>query len=132
MRIKKRTLYIWIPIIAIAFVFSLIAYNSYSEKRDKELQMQEMKESFQREVDREYRRLVDRLDRDAKTAMDYDYSLDFRRREIRSINELFNGLFSFSNNPWEFEEEYRSKRDEALKVLKVVAASNVVKEYSKY
>ena len=38
----------------------------------------------------------------------------------------------FSPDPYEFEREYRSKREEALKVLKSVAASNVLEKYSRY
>ena len=132
MTIKKRTLYIWIPIIVVALIASFVAYNSYTEKRNKELQMQDWMESYDREVDREYRRLVDRMDSDAKTAMDYEYSSSFRRKEIRRINELFKGRFFFSPDPYEFEREYRSKREEALKVLKSVAASNVLEKYSRY
>ena len=132
MVIKKRTLYIWIPIIAILAVIAFVAYNSYSEKKEKELKMQNMFESYEREVDREYRRLVDRMDCDAKSAMDYEYSYDFRRKEIRRINELFQGRFYFSTDPYEFAREYRSKRDDALKVLKSIAASNVFEENTKY
>ena len=132
MIIKKRTLYIWISIIVVSLVVALVAYNSYTEKRNKELQMQDYMESYEREVDREYRRLVDRMDSDAKSVMDYEYSLSFRRKEIRRINELFKGSFYFSSDPYEFESEYRSKRDEALKVLRSVAATNVLEKYSKY
>lgn len=132
MTIKKRTLYIWIPIIVIACIVSFFAYNSYTDKRNRELQMQDWMESYEREVDREYRRLVDRMDSDAKTVMDYDYSSSFRRKEIRRINELFNGRFYFSPDPYDFEREYRSKREEALKVLKSVAASNVLEKNSRY
>ena len=95
MTIKKRTLYIWIPIIVVTLIASFVAYNSYTEKRNKELQMQDCMESYDREVDREYRRLVDRMDSDAKTVMDYEYSSSFRRKEIRRINELFKGRFFF-------------------------------------
>lgn len=132
MIIKKRTLYIWIPIIIVSLIVALVAYNSYTEKRNKELQMQDYLESYEREVDREYRRLVDRMDSDAKSAMDYEYSSSFRRKEIRRINELFKRRFYFSPDPYEFEREYRSKREEALKALKSVAASNVLDKYSRY
>ena len=132
MIIKKRTLYISILIIAVLAVIAYVAYNSYSNKKEKELKMQDLIESYEREIDREYRRLVDRMDRDAKSAMNSDYSYDFRRREIREINEMFDGQFYFSTDPFEFRYEYESKRDDALKVLKSIASSNVFEINTKY
>ncbi len=105
MVVKKRTLYVCVLIIAILGLVTFFAYSSYSEKRNEKLRTQELKETIEREIDREYRRLVDRMDSDAKSAMDYEYSYDFRRREIRGINKMFNGNFYFSTDPYEFAKE---------------------------
>lgn len=88
MQVKKRTLYIICPIFIAILVLGCVAYTNYEKKVAEERDKAELRASFERECEREYKSLLNEYEFIIKTIKDDDYSYSFRRKYVIKLNEL--------------------------------------------
>ena len=88
MVVKKRTLIIVCIIIAVTLVVGSITTIKYVRQLNEDREKIVQKERFDRAVDREYKQLVREYDYIVETIKDYDYSLSFRYKYVKKLNEL--------------------------------------------
>ena len=88
MVVKKRTLIIVCIIIAITLVVGSVTTIKYVRQLNEEREKIAQKERFDRAVDREYKQLVREYNNIVETIKDYDYSLSFRYKYVKKLNEL--------------------------------------------
>lgn len=127
MQVKKSHLIIFCIVAVILIISGLIGYDVYEKKAEKERATQELKEDFEREVERQYKSLKYDYESYCKTLSDYDYSSSLRRRYIGKINDLL-GERRYED-VWDFNSSNSYKKSGDLDLLRQQATQ---KAYSRF
>ena len=130
MVVKKRTLIIVCIIIAVTLVVGSITTIKYVRQLNEDREKIVQKERFDRAVDREYKQLVREYDYIVETIKDYDYSLSFRYKYVKKLNELLVAEVYPINYDSEFYtvldciDSLRHNKNRDLEILKSKATFN--------
>ena len=123
MVIKQRTLIVICVLAAVLLVIGGIITYTVVEKVKEERHQQELIESYNRAVEREYKDLVREYDSIIETIKDYDYSYDLRARYVRKLNELLGDVqYRYEGSNFRTVENCLEKlkynREDDLKLLR--------------
>lgn len=127
MQVKKSHLIIFCVVATALIIACVIGYNVYENKVEKERASQELKEDFEREVERQYKSLKHEYESYCETLSDYDYSSSFRDRYISKINNLL-GEIRYED-VWDFNGTNSYKKSGDLDLLRQQATQ---KAYSRF
>lgn len=130
MQVKKRTLYIAGPIVLLIVIAGCIGYSRYSDKKEAERTIERAVETYNWEVEREYKRMKSQYEDYVETINDNSYSYDFRKRYIRKVYDLIGYQYSYDYEAfdvWSFSQKQRQNKEQDLSMLKSKAAEKVYK-----
>lgn len=127
MQVKKSHLIIFCIVAAVLIIAGTLGYNAYENKVEKERASQELKEEFEREVERQYKSLKHEYESYCETLSDYEYSSSFRDRYISKINNLL-GERRYED-VWDFNSSNSYKKSVDLDLLRQQATQ---KAYSRF
>lgn len=127
MQVKKNHLIVFCAVVVILIISGVIGYNVYEKKAEKERASQELKEDFDREVERQYKSLKHEYESYCETLSDYDYSSSFRSRYVSKINDLL-GERRYED-VWDFNSSNSYKKSGDLDLLRQQATQ---KAYSRF
>lgn len=127
MQVKRSNLIIFCVVAMLAIVGGIIGYNIYETKAEKERASRELKEDFEREVERQYKSLKHDYESYCETLSDYDYSSSFRSRYISKINSLL-GEHRYED-VWDFNSTNSYKKTGDLELLRQQATQ---KAYTRF
>lgn len=134
MQIKKRTLYIAIPIFIIIVLALGIGYHFYEKEQEEKRADTELKESYERALETEYNYLLVRYENTVETIKDYTLPDEVRFKAVMDLNDLL-GIQQYENTRWAYSTidkclEKLAINEEYDKQLLRQKASNTV--YSRF
>lgn len=141
MQIKKRTLYILCPIIAVVLILGYIAYADYKKKAAEERDILELMASFEKECEREYQTLLNEYELIIETIKDHNYSIGLRFKYVMKLNKLLDvhnlNIQQYENTGWEYStvnnciSDLSVNENKDKELLKQKAYQKVHKEWFK-
>lgn len=111
MQVKKSHLIIFCVTLVCLIAGSTLWYISHEKKQEKERAAQELKEDFEKEVERQYKSLKYDYDSYCETLSDYDYSYSFRERYVDKLNQLLGENWYNSVSDFNSSNFYRKSDD---------------------
>lgn len=127
MVVKKLNLIISCIAVFISLVVGGLFLNSYIEQRKDKQRIQNIVDSFGRDADKEYDRLVRKYERLVEDIQDYDYSYSTRKRFVSELNELL------GQNKYNIDDisiwKLSANEEEDKKLLKIKSYENVQEEW---